>query len=123
MKEIFEFLKIKVSQFEKEIDRDCSLILDEMSITPGRIYCTSTNPFIGDVTLVNHTGTTTHALVFMLTGTASRWKQTVAYEYTSDSVKGAELKQIVIEIIRKAEEMGLRVHAVTSDMASANRGM
>lgn len=80
--EIFEFLKIKVSQFQDERDRDCSLVLDEMSITPGKIYDTSTHAFLGNVTLPDHT--VTHSLVFMLGGLTSRWKQIVGYYFTGD---------------------------------------
>lgn len=36
--EIFQFLKIKISGFTKEIDKDCTLVLDEMSILPLVIF-------------------------------------------------------------------------------------
>lgn len=34
--EIFEFLKIKIAHFEKDIYEDCMIVLDEMSITSGK---------------------------------------------------------------------------------------
>jgi len=55
-----------VSHFENERDKECSLIMDEMSITSGQKYDTTTHSFIGNVTLPNHTDTVTHGLVFML---------------------------------------------------------
>lgn len=48
--EIFELMKIKISLFEKEIDKDCTLVLDEMSITAGSFYDLSRNTMIGKVT-------------------------------------------------------------------------
>lgn len=59
----------------------------------------------------------------MLGGIASRWKQVVAYFFTSDRVNGSLLKPIICDIIKKAENIGLRVHSVTTDMASANQAM
>lgn len=46
--EIFEFLKIKSSHFEKDTHRD------EMAITPGSHYDTSTHQFVGSNTLLGH---------------------------------------------------------------------
>ena len=121
--EVFHFLKIKVDHFTNEIFKDCIIILDEMSITPGNFYDTSSNTFIGNVTLEGHdqTQTATHALVIMLAGLGARWKQVVRYELTGDSVNGALLKPVIDEIILKAEEIGLRVRAVTSDMGPVNQ--
>ena len=123
--EVFAFLKIKCSNFINSIDSDCVLVLDEISIKSGRFYDPSTNCYIGNVTLPGHDENVlaTHGLVFMLAGLASRWKQSIALFYTGDSVKGHELKPICEEIITKAEQIGLRVHAVTSDMSSVNQGM
>lgn len=72
--EISEFMKITISRFEKEIDKHCTLVLDEMSITPGSFYDSSTNTIFGNVTLPDHDESliATHSLVFMLAGIASR---------------------------------------------------
>ena len=51
--EVFEFLRIKISHFQDDYFRDCMIVLDEMSITPGSHYDTSTNTFTGNVTLIN----------------------------------------------------------------------
>lgn len=118
--EIFEFLKLKIPNFENERDKECSLSMDEMSIVSGTKYDTSTHSFIGHVTLPDHTGTATHALVFMLAGVASRWKQIVGYYFTGDGFNGAVLKPIILQIIQKAESIGLRVNNITSDMGPAN---
>lgn len=126
LQDFFDFLKLKVLQFSNEIDKDCVLIFDEMSITPSIIYDTSSGDFVGKVTLPGHSGTTnaTHALVFMLGGIAHRWKQTVAYYFTGNSVNGSVYTDIIDSIIIKAEtEAGVLVHAVASDSGASNQAM
>lgn len=49
--EIFEFLKFKVAQFKNNTDKDCVVIVDEMSITPGK-FCTSTNIIFDESTIL-----------------------------------------------------------------------
>lgn len=74
--------------------------------------------FLGNVTLPDHEGVANHGLVFMLGGISGRWKQTVAYYCTSDSVRGHTFKAIIVEIISRAESLGLHVHSITSDMGA-----
>lgn len=74
-------------------------------------------------TLPDHEGIANHGLVFMLGGICSRWKQTVAYYFTSNSVNGHTLKPIINSIISKAESIGLRVNSVISDMGASNKAM
>lgn len=59
----------------------------------------------------------------MLGGLFARWKLYIAYYFTPDSLNGAILKPIIIEIIQKAESIGLYVHSVTSDMGPVNLSM
>jgi len=102
------------------------LVLDEMSITPSHVFDVSRNTYLGTTTLSNYSNNkriSTHALVLMLGGISSRWKQIVAYYYTGDSLDSAKLKPIVCDIIERAEKIGLRVHSVTSDMGSANMAL
>jgi len=50
------------------------LMLDEMSVKCGVEFDNRTGRFVGDVglTLPNHSGAATHALVFMLGGISTR---------------------------------------------------
>lgn len=59
----------------------------------------------------------------MIGSICARWKQIVAYFFTTNSLDGILLKSIVLEIIEKAENIGLRIHSVTTDMGLANRRM
>lgn len=132
--EIYEFLKIKIVQFRSNTDTNCVLIVDEMSITCGRFYCTSTNRILGESTIPSATKNiqmsthcekplANHAMVFLLGGIASRWKQVVRYELTSGSIHSQVFKSIIEDIITQAESIGLHIHAVTSDMGGSNQSM
>ena len=123
--EVFEFLKIKVSQFKSSLDKDCLLVIDEISITPGACYDNATGSYIGYVTLPGHDSSVlaTHVLVIMLAGIAQRWKQVIDFYYTSKSTDGRKYQSILLNVIKKAHEVGLWVVAITSDMGSSNQAM
>jgi len=65
--EVFQFLAFKVRDMSV-LERECSLTLDEMSITAGAEFDKRTGRFIADVTLPDQSGIATHSLVFMLGG-------------------------------------------------------
>ncbi|KAM7308648.1 hypothetical protein ISCGN_012282 [Ixodes scapularis] len=65
----------------------------------------------------------THALVFMIAGISSRWKQVICYHYTGNSFSGKEAATQVKILIERCNSVGLQVVAVTSDMGSGNRAM
>ena len=101
-------MKTKVNAI-KIHEKDCVLILDELSITESIDYDTSTSSYYGFVILPEHYGQANHALVFMLGGISTRWKQTVAYYYTGSSVNGGVLKNIVLSIINCTEEKDFHI--------------
>ena len=122
MTEVLDFMKTKVDVM-KIHEKEYVLILDQMSITKSVDYDTSTSSYYGFVTLPEHYGQANHALVFMLGGISTRWKQTVAYYYTGSSVNGGVLKNIVLSIINCTEEIGLKINSVTSNMGAINQAM
>lgn len=82
--EFFKFLRCKASIFEEQ-DKECGLIYDEMSILSKRVFDTSTNSMFGEISFPDEHGIATHAIAFMITGTARRWKHVVGYYFTGDS--------------------------------------
>jgi hypothetical protein len=74
-------------------------------------------------TLPENEGDATHVLVFMLGGISTRWKQTVSYYFTGDSVRGNVYEQIIVEIVKKTEALGMEVISLTFDMGSSNQGL
>ena len=85
LEEVFSFLKLKAEAMS-EMEKECVLTLDEMAITPSVELHLGTGQLYGDVTLPEHTGPATHACVFMLAGTSTRWKQVVAYHYSGNKL-------------------------------------
>ena len=120
--EVFQLLKLKAEAMDPH-DKLCVLTLDEVALKASTDYDIKNDELLGQVTLPKHEGDATKALVYMLGGVASRWKQTVAYHYTSNSIDGTVMGEIAIEVIRAAEGIGLKVMCVTSDMASSNQAM
>ncbi|KAJ3640491.1 hypothetical protein Zmor_003785 [Zophobas morio] len=117
--EVFSFLKIKVD-IMTEHEKDCVIVLDEMAISSSNVFDNSSKQFVGNVTLPSHSGIATQALAIMLGGITCRWKQTVAYYFTGKSTDGTVYEEIIFEIIQKAENFGLKVYSITSDMGSSN---
>lgn len=69
-KEMCDFLKFKALKFENNTDRECELIVDEMSTTQKH-FDPSTNTMLGNAIRPSHReGKATQVLVLMLTSTA-----------------------------------------------------
>lgn len=82
--EVINFLAIKVNKMS-EFDKECVLVIDEMYIEAGTQFDRSSNKVIGKSTFPSESKSlATNGLVIMLAGIATRWKQTVAYEFTGN---------------------------------------
>ncbi|RZC42335.1 hypothetical protein BDFB_013166, partial [Asbolus verrucosus] len=80
----------------------CSLIFDEVLLSQNITYCKLTDQFVGYVdmgSLGRQNILANHALVFMVHGLSSSWRQPLAYYFTRDIVKTDDLKHLVNEII------------------------
>jgi hypothetical protein len=64
-----------------------------------------------------------HALVFMIRGLTSNWKQVVAYYLTGMSVSGNQMWELTRNVIVSLAKLDINVRAVVSDMGAANRAM
>lgn len=92
-----------------------------MSIEEVRSYCISFGNFYGNVTTENQAVLASHAMVFMLVGIRSRWKQVVAFHFTGNRVSENVLKNILWDLISRIEAIGGKVHFITSDCAPCNK--
>lgn len=83
--DMIELLKHKVAGMST-IQKDCGLVLDEMSLDEAEEFCQNSKRFVGTTTLPKSANLASKALVLMLVGISDRWKQVVGYEFTTSSV-------------------------------------
>lgn len=130
--EVFHMLQCEVKKLQLQ-EKDCVIVMDEMAIKADEVFDLSTQKFIGACTFPTHSGIANKVLLILLAGLTTRSKFTVAYYFTkSTDMKykqnelnptGSALKNIILNIIEKSENIGLQVHAIISDMGTDNRAM
>lgn len=118
--EVFHLLKLKTACMPT-CDKDVMIVFDEMAIQAGENYCSNLKKYIGKSTLPKHDTLATHLLVFMVVGLRARWKQIIGYYFTSDSIGKGVLKDALLQLTRKCEDIGLRVHGAVSDCGGKPR--
>jgi len=64
-----------------------------------------------------------NALVIMIRGLYQNWKFPFAFFFSGSGIKGADLVKIMIECIKKLEEVGLIAVSIVCDQGSQNRRM
>jgi hypothetical protein len=118
---VFEGLKFKVDSL-KDIDKNCCLCLDEMSIKSHLFYIIGNDEVIGfeDLGKGKTFKPALNSLVLMIKGIYSNWKLPLAYYFTHNSCKGRELQNIIEECIQKLKTINLSVKVVVNDMGSSN---
>ena len=96
-------------------ERQAGILFDEMAVAPGCFYDKKLGSFTGHVTLPGHEGTATKALVFLLVGVSSRFKQVVAYHFAPSSTQGAVYDTILTELITLLEGINFNILFVTRE--------
>ena len=64
-----------------------------------------------------------HAVVFMVRGLLSKWKQPVAHYFSSGPMKAETMKMLLFECIAKLTGIGLHVLLVICEQGSNNRSL
>lgn len=100
-KDFFEFLTATVNDME-DIDKNCTMIWDEIALKPHVDYNERRDVIDGFVELIEmkRPNFATHALVFMIRGINRAYKEPVAHFYT-DGLKNFELAEMV-KLVGKA---------------------
>ncbi len=104
------------------LDRICSLIFDEISLTPALSYNQKDDLIEG----FQNTGSdrkavfADHCMVFMLRGLHKKWKQPVAYYFVQTSMECAVLMKIIKELITRITAAGFNIVATVCDQSSIN---
>jgi len=124
--QVFKILEQKLSVM-RELDRLCAVTLDEMSVKVGLKYDESSDSIVGFEDFGPSGGKTKNAadqaLVFMVRGIVTKWKQPVGYFVSSGSTKAGRLKGLLLETVERVFKCGGKVKAVICDQGSTNRAM
>ena len=122
---ILNILAAKVKTMS-DSEKNCSLLVDEVSLKPGYQYDIKNDTIDGFVDY-GHLGRknrgANRALVFMIRGLKTGIKQTIGYYYTQNACPADTLKTLLLHVIDKVEETGFRVRVVIGDVGSSNSSM
>ena len=102
----------------------CVLSFDEMTVKTKLTYLRGAEMIEGyqDLgRLGRQKVVATHALVFMVRGVTTQWKQAIGYFLSSGPAKAASIKDLIIDSIGKLKEAGMNVIATVCDMGAANQ--
>lgn len=120
---IFENLKKHVKKIKNKLDRNCSIIFDEISLSAGLQYIQSKDEVIGLQDLGNGNRSllfADKALVFMVRGLRKSFKQPVAYFLANNAVKTVNLSIAIKDVIKAVQETGLKVISIVCDQDKTN---
>lgn len=120
LSESFRILEELVKSNEET--KDCCLVLDAMAIRKQVLWESANNKYSGFVDygpLQAPKITASEALVFLLVGLRSHWKQPIAY-FLTDKASAIIQASLINITLAKASAAGLKVWCITSDGTSAN---
>ena len=120
---IFNALKLKVGTMNEK-DRCVALVFDEMVLKSSLVYNHGLDKVEGFEDLGDFGSShfvADHALVFMVWGLFSKWKQPLAYFLTASTVKPDQLQKLTRTCLDKLEEIGLHTKVLICDQGSNNR--
>ena len=122
---IMNVLAIKAKAMN-ESEKNCVLLMDEVSLKPGYQYDIR-NDIIDGFVDYGHLGRknrgANRALVFMIRGLKSCIKQTIGYFFSQNACPAGNLKSLLLSVIDKVNGSGFRVRAVIGDVGSSNSSM
>lgn len=116
----------KNAQKMSELDRHCVILFDEMSINPRLLYDEGRDRVIGyqdygkDMPHLNKSKVACKALIFMIRGPNSNWKQPFVYYFNEQGAMSFDLIQLIPEVINAVNATGFKVRGIIADQASTN---
>ncbi|XP_052737630.1 uncharacterized protein LOC112053250 isoform X1 [Bicyclus anynana] len=118
---IIENLKKAVRKLPME-KRLCSLIFDEVALSPGLYYNTSCKEIIGfeDFGYKKTKKIADHALVIMIKSIKGKFKQPISFTFCQSATKKDDLKILIKESIRAISSTGLKIICTVCDQSTTN---
>ena len=108
-------LKLRVDDMHSH-EKNCCLVFDEMSLKQHIFYDRHSGTVLG----IEGGKPVNQALVLMVRGISTKWKQPFGYFLGHGSVTSAELSKIVREGVLKLDKIGLNVRALICDQSATN---
>ncbi|KAJ8947080.1 hypothetical protein NQ317_014062 [Molorchus minor] len=124
IKPVLEHLKNCRPESMDELDRCCTLIFDEVSLSRGFYYDSHQQKVYGfeDLgTLGRNENAANHALVFMVRGIKKNYKMPVGFFFTKDTIKTNALKDLIVDAVKQLQGIGLSIIATVCDQGATNR--
>jgi len=113
---VFQMLKLRCSALGI-LHRQCSLVFDEMSLKSHVSYDKHHDIVEG---IGSEGKYSNQALVFMIRGLASKWKQPIGCFFHHGTVPASELAILIPLVIRKLYNIGLFVRCIVCDQGPTN---
>lgn len=113
---MFNILKLRVIGLPL-CERQCALVFDEISLKSQLTYDKNLDHVIG---YTNDGMIATHALVFMIRGLCSKWKQAISFFFTRNTIASSKLSELVKECITRVHDIGLFVRCIVCDQGPTN---
>lgn len=101
----------------------CSILFDEVALTPHLTYVESHDEIRGfkDFGYEKELRFCDHALVFMLKGLCSKWRQPICFYFCEGTTAAATIVRILKEVVTRVSESGLIPLAIVCDQGSTFR--
>ncbi|CAK1580042.1 unnamed protein product [Parnassius mnemosyne] len=119
---IFRVLKHRTQKWDTK-KKLCSILFDEVALTPHLTYVESQDEIRGfkDFGFEKELRFCDHALVFMLKGVCSNWRQPICYYFCEGTTAAATVVKILKEVVTKVLESDLIPLAIVCDQGSTFR--
>jgi len=114
---LLKHLEGSIRKMNKQ-QRCCIVMFDEMSLSTELHYDPKEDRICG---LTQNFGIVDHANVFMVQGIYTKWKQPLCFTFSDGPIKTFELKNMIVDIIKNCQKIGLHVIATVCDQGGSNQ--
>lgn len=114
-KKVFQHLKITVQKIKNPLDKFCTVLFDEISLSAGLQYIPTYDKVVGFEDLGDGERKpifADKALTFMVRGVRKKIKQAVAFMLTNSTMKTSNLVNGIKEVVQAVQSTGLIVVAL-----------
>ncbi|XP_050497722.1 uncharacterized protein LOC126878870 isoform X1 [Diabrotica virgifera virgifera] len=103
-------------------DRHCVLMFDEMFLSTRLQYNQKEDKIEGleDYGTERCPNFANYINVFMIKGIYRQWKQPICYTFSDEATKSRKLKNLIIDVIKQLQNIGLTVVATVCDQGGPN---